>query len=100
METGLAQLAFDEWQQAGLTLPNLAARAGGGEVMAGEEVTEHTRAIKPPDEILAMRSALHASAAAFVEMEALTRENVPKGGVAEDAIWAEPLNGNIKQVRR
>ena len=73
---------------------------GGFEVMAGEKVTERTRAIKPPEEILAMSCAFHACAAAIVEMEALTRENVPKGGVAEYAIWAEPLNGNIKQAWR
>jgi hypothetical protein len=30
VEIGPTQLAFGEWQKAGLTLPNLAARAGGG----------------------------------------------------------------------
>ena len=67
----------------------------GFKVMAGEEVTERTRAIKTPDEILAMRCAHHACAAAIVEMEAFPFENAPLGGVSEDAIWAELYKGNI-----
>jgi Xaa-Pro dipeptidase len=67
----------------------------GFTVEEGEEVTERTRAIKTPDEILGIRCAHHACEAAIAEMEAFTRENVPKGGISEDAIWAELHRGNI-----
>jgi Xaa-Pro dipeptidase len=66
-------------------------------VEEGEEVTERVRAIKTPDEILAMRCAHHACEASIAGMEAFTRENVPKGGVSEDAIWAELHAGNIRR---
>ena len=67
----------------------------GFEVMEGEEVTERTRAIKTADEILAMRCGHHACESAIAEMEAFTRQNVPGGGISEDAIWAELHRGNI-----
>ena len=58
------------------------ARAGSASaftVMEGEEVTERTRAIKGPDEILAMRCAHHACEAAIAEMEAFTRDERAEG---------------------
>ena len=51
----------------------------GFEVMEGEEVTERTRAIKGPDEILAMRCAHHACEAAIAEMEHEARSRIPPG---------------------
>ena len=87
------RLAVDKIMVHGLR----ALEAAGFEVMEGEEVTERTRAIKTPDEILAMRCAHHACEAAIAEMEAFTRENVPKGGVSEDAIWAELHAANIRR---
>jgi Xaa-Pro aminopeptidase len=69
----------------------------GFEVMEGEEVTEKTRVIKGPDEVLAMRCAAHACEASIAEMEAFTRENVPNGNVSENAIWAELHAGNIRR---
>jgi Xaa-Pro aminopeptidase len=87
------RLAVDKIMVAGLR----ALEAIGFEVMEGEEVTERARAVKGPDEILAMRCAHHACEAAIVEMETFTRENVPKGGVSEDAIWAELHAGNIRR---
>ena len=69
----------------------------GFEVMEGEELTEKARAIKGPDEILAMRCASHACEAAMHEMEAFARANVPLGRTSEDDIWAELHAGNIRR---
>jgi Xaa-Pro aminopeptidase len=87
------RLAVDKIMVHGLR----ALEAWGFEVMEGEEVTEKARAIKGADEILAMRCAHHACEAAIAEMEAFTRENVPRGGVSENAIWAELHAGNIRR---
>ncbi len=87
------RLAVDKIQIAGLR----ALEAAGFEVVEGEEVTERTRAVKGPDEILAMRCAHHACEAAIAEMEAFTRNNVPAGGVSEDDIWSELHRGNIRR---
>jgi len=69
----------------------------GFEIMSGEEVTEKSRAIKGPDEILAMRCANHACETACVEMETFARENVPNGTTSEDDIWAVLHAENIKR---
>ena len=87
------RLAVDKIMINGLR----ALERAGFAVMEGEEVTERTRAIKGPDEILAMRCAAHACEAAIAEMEAFTRRDVPQGGVSEDAIWAELHAGNIRR---
>ncbi len=87
------RLAVDKIMIHGLK----ALERAGFEVMEGEEVTERTRAIKGPDEIAAMRCAHHACEAAIAGMEAFTRENVPRGGVSEDDIWAELHKGNIRR---
>ncbi|WP_225029043.1 dimethylsulfonioproprionate lyase DddP [Xinfangfangia pollutisoli] len=87
------RLAVDKIMVAGLK----ALERKGFEVMEGEEVTERTRAIKGPDEILAMRCAHHACEAAIAEMEAFARSEVPKGGISEDEIWAELHRGNIRR---
>lgn len=87
------RLAVDKIMVAGLR----ALERIGFEVLEGEEITERTRAVKGPDEILAMRCAHHACEAAIAGMEAFTRENVPQGGVSEDDIWAELHKGNIRR---
>lgn len=69
----------------------------GFDVMEGEEVTERTRAIKGPDEILAMRCAHHACESAIAEMEHQARTRIPLGGMSEDDVWAELHKGNIKR---
>ena len=87
------RLAVDKIMIHGLR----ALESWGFEVMEGEEVTEKARVIKGPDEILAMRCAAHACEASIKEMEAFTRQNVPGGGVSENAIWAELHAGNIRR---
>lgn len=87
------RLAVDKIMVHGLR----ALEALGFQVMEGEEVTERTRAIKGPDEILAMRCAHHACESAIAGMEAFARTEVPRGGVSEDAIWAELHAGNIRR---
>jgi Xaa-Pro dipeptidase len=66
-------------------------------VMEGEELTEKTRAIKGPDEILAMRCASHACEASVRAMEDFARANVPHGQTSEDDIWAVLHAENIKR---
>jgi Xaa-Pro dipeptidase len=87
------RLAVDKIMVHGLR----ALESAGFEVMEGEEVTERARAIKGPDELLAMRCAHHACESAIAEMETFARETVPRGGVSEDAIWAELHAGNIRR---
>lgn len=67
------------------------------EVLEGEVVTERARAIKGPDEILAMRCAMLACENAISEMESFARAAVPQGGISEDDIWAELHKGNIRR---
>ena len=69
----------------------------GFKVLDGEAVTERSRAIKGPDEILAMRCAHHACESAIAVMEDFARTQVPGGGVSEDAIWAILHAENIKR---
>ena len=65
--------------------------------MEGEEVTEKARAVKGPDEILAMRCAHHACETAVAEMEAFARKNVPLGNPSEDDVWAVLHAENIRR---
>ena len=87
------RLAVDKIMVHGLR----ALEAIGFEVMEGEEVTERTRAIKGPDDMLAMRCAAHACESAVAAMESFTRENVPKGNVSEDDIWSVLHAENIRR---
>lgn len=87
------RLAVDKIMVHGLR----ALERAGYEVLEGEVVTERARAVKGPDEILAMRCAAHACENAIAEMEGFARENVPKGGISEDDIWAELHRGNIRR---
>ncbi len=82
------RVAVDKIQIAGLR----ALEAKGIQVEDGEELMERVRAIKGPDEILAMRCAIHACEASIAEMRAFT-----KPGVTENDIWAELHKSNIRR---
>lgn len=82
------RIAVDKIMMHGLR----ALEAEGLQVLEGEEVMEKTRAIKGPDEILAMRCAMHACEAAVAEME---RQAAPN--MTENEIWAVLHAENIKR---
>jgi Xaa-Pro dipeptidase len=82
------RLGVDKIMLAGFRA--LAAR--GLVVEDGEPAAERARAVKGPDEIRAIRCALHACEAAMAEMRAAARP-----GLSEDAIWAELHAGNIRR---
>jgi len=90
---GQTRLAVDKAMLHGLR----ALEAQGFEIMEGEEVTEKSRSIKGPDEILAMRCAVHACESAVRAMEDFARENVPLGNTSEDDIWAVLHAENIRR---
>ena len=69
-----------------------ALTAAGFEVMEGEEVTERARSVKGPDELLAMRCAMHACESAMAAMEGAAAP-----GMAEDEIWAVLHAENIRR---
>lgn len=74
-----------------------ALEAQGFTIFPGEELTEKARAIKGPDEILAMRCASNACEAACAEMERAARAGVPGGCMSEDDIWAVLHSENIRR---
>ncbi len=74
-----------------------ALEAHGFTVEDGEEVTEKSRSIKGPDEILAMRCASHACETAVLAMEDFARANVGDGKTSEDDIWAVLHAENIRR---
>ncbi|WP_298262137.1 dimethylsulfonioproprionate lyase DddP [uncultured Litoreibacter sp.] len=90
---GSKRLAVDKIMVAGLR----ALEARGFEVHEGEEVTEHARSVKGPDEILAMRAACHACEEAMYVMEDFARGNGPSGAVSEDDVWAVLHAENIRR---
>ncbi len=90
---GLTRLAVDKIMLHGLR----ALEAQGFEIIEGEEVTEKSRAVKGPDEILAMRCASHACETAMRVMEDFARDKVPSGTVTEDDIWAVLHAENIRR---
>ena len=69
-----------------------ALRRLGVEIMDGEECTEKTRALKGPDEINAMRCAMHACEASVAAMEAAVAP-----GMTENDVWAVLHAENIKR---
>ena len=87
------RLAVDKIMLHGLH----ALQAQGFEIMDGEEVTEKSRSVKGPDEILAMRCASHACETAVAEMERFARDAVPLGQTSEDDIWAVLHAENIRR---
>lgn len=90
---GNKRIAVDKIMLHGLR----ALEVRGFEVMEGEEVTEKARSVKGPDEIKAMRCASHACESSVRVMEDFARENIPKGNVSEDDIWAVLHAENIKR---
>jgi Xaa-Pro aminopeptidase len=82
------RLAIDKIQIVGLH----ALEKRGITVCDGEEVTEHTRAVKGPDEIRAMRCAMHACEQSIAAMRAITRP-----GITENDVWAELHRENIRR---
>jgi hypothetical protein len=74
-----------------------ALERAGFDVLEGEVLTERARAIKGPDDILAMRCAQHACETSIAAMERFTRENVPKGTVSEDDVWSVLHAENIRR---
>jgi Xaa-Pro aminopeptidase len=90
---GNKRLAVDKIMLHGLR----ALEAQNFEIMDGEEVTEKSRAVKGPDEILAMRCASHACETAVAAMERFARKNVPQGATSEDDIWAVLHAENIRR---
>lgn len=82
------RLGVDKIMRTGLR----ALEALGLEIHDGEPVTEHARAIKGPDEIRAMRCALHACEAAVAAMHRAARP-----GLTEDDIWAVLHAENIRR---
>ncbi len=90
---GNRRLAVDKIMISGLR----ALEAAGFEVHEGEDLTEHARAIKGPDEILAMRASCHSCEMAMYEMEDFARSQIPGGTVSEDDVWAVLHAENIKR---
>lgn len=90
---GNMRLAVDKIMLHGLR----ALEAQGFTVLPGEELTEKARAIKGPDEILAMRCAHHACDSAVALMEQAARAGVPGGEMSEDDIWAVLHAENIRR---
>ncbi|MCL4130536.1 UNVERIFIED_CONTAM: hypothetical protein GTU68_036624 [Idotea baltica] len=90
---GNTRLAVDKVMLHGL----YALQAQGFDIKEGEEVTEKSRSIKGPDEILAMRCASHACETAVQAMEDFARAKVPDAEVSEDDIWAVLHAENIRR---
>ncbi len=90
---GNMQLGVDKIMVAGLR----GLERWGFTVEEGEELTEHARSIKGPDEILAMRCANHACETAVYAMEEAARNGVPGGNMSEDDIWAVLHAENIRR---
>ena len=85
---GNKRLAVDKIMLHGMR----ALEAQGFEIMEGEELTEKARSIKGPDELNAMRCAVHACELAMAEMEVACRP-----GLSEDEVWAVLHAENIKR---
>ena len=82
------RLAVDKIETAGYD----ALLAEGVQVLEGQILTEHARAIKNQNELNAMRCAIYACEQAVEEMRQAVRP-----GVSENDIWAELHAGNIRR---
>ena len=85
---GNRRLGVDKIMAHGLR----ALEALGIEVLEGEEATERARAVKGPDEIRAVRCAIHAGERAVATMHEATGR-----GVSEDEIWSVLHAENIRR---
>ncbi len=74
-----------------------ALEAQGFNVLPGEELTEKCRSVKGPDEILAMRCAVHSCETAIAKMEHYARSNIPQKPTSEDDVWAVLHAENIRR---
>ena len=81
------RLAVDRMDPAGV----IALRALGIEVKDGQDVAENARLIKGPDDIKAMRCAVHSCEMAMAEMQAQLRP-----GMTESDLWAILHAENIR----
>ena len=90
---GNMRLAVDKIMLHGVR----ALDALGFELMEGEEVTEKARSVKNPEEIRAMRCAMHACESSVRAMEDAAREGVPRGDMSEDDIWAVLHAQNVRR---
>ncbi len=90
---GNKNLAVDKIMLHGLR----ALESQGFDIKDGEEVTEKSRSVKGPDEILAMRCANHACETAVRAMENAARAGVPHENMSEDDIWAVLHAENIRR---
>ena len=90
---GNMRLAVDKAMYHGFR----ALEAAGFEIKEGEEVTEKSRSVKGPDEIKAMRCAVHACEASMAAMERFARQHGPTGSVSEDDVWAVLHAENIRR---
>ncbi|MEM7463881.1 MAG: dimethylsulfonioproprionate lyase DddP [Pseudomonadota bacterium] len=84
---GNRRLAVDRMEPEGV----LALEKRGIELFQGQEVTEVARSIKGPDDLKAMRCAIHSCEMAMVEMEAQLQP-----GMTENDLWAILHAENIK----
>ncbi len=82
------RLAVDKIEHAGL----LALQRLGIEIFEGQEVTELARVIKGPDEITAMRCAVHSCEVAVGKMQ-----QAVEPGVTENDVWAVLHAENIRR---
>lgn len=82
------RIAVDKIMVAGLR----ALESRGLEVVEGEELTEKARSIKGPDEIRAMRCAIHSC-----EQSVRAMETAAAPGMTEDDVWAVLHAENIKR---
>ena len=85
---GNRRLAVDRIEVAGVR----AFDELGIEIKEGQEVTEHTRSIKGPDEIKAMRCAVATCEIAIAEMAKVMRP-----GITENDLWSVLHAENIKR---
>jgi len=85
---GNMRLAVDKIMLHGLR----ALEAQGFDIQPGEEVTEKCRAVKGPDEILAMRCASNAC-----EKSVAAMHEAVQPGLSEDEIWSVLHGENIKR---
>ena len=85
---GNKRLAVDKIETAGYA----ALLASGIDVLEGQVLTEHARAIKNENELNAMRCAIYACEQAVAEMRQAVRP-----GVTENDVWAELHAGNIRR---
>ena len=80
------RLAVDKIEHVGYAALNQL----GVNVLEGQVLTEHARAIKNENELNAMRCAIHACEQAMHEMR-----NAMRPGATENEVWAELHRGNI-----